>query len=806
MRRYIHMLLFLIHAGCSTPGTGGGDSPEDTAPADAGEPPVPLEIRIAFEETSVDYSVTAAFDGGVLRAYCGGADSEEDPGITCEAYGARLLEVSGDEVHLTVKARGCEFVSETVTMADLEAVDDIWVHNVTLSPLETFEVEEDYRTGFGADDLEAFEEMGYPSTTEMGAALAVKFIIADLETRPVVYFQNTRRNPIHYDFVRTVLGVNISSAEFWEAAYSGEDREYLAGTVMRYEAVDSECPRLGSVSRPIAVTFFPSDDLTVEQARFAQRLIEERLGFSPLTGAADRVFYLPAGDQQESALLEETALFEAWDAGWVLRREIFRRGAVQLMNPGVAYGTLRLADRVALEGEVFSFRDIVILPVLPVALPIVGGTITEEFQTPLAHVNIMARNRGTPNITLPGAATDPEVVALIGKLVRFEVTDESYRLEESTLDEAEAFWASSSREPILLESDMTFEGLPLLSEIGFDDWVRVGAKAANLAELSELLGPQAPYGFAVPFCYYSRAMDRAPVETLMCDAARVDCRSGERTEAICDRAGDRCSAAIGSRLSEYVDALLKDDDFVSDTPLREALLAGLRYLIAHMEIERSFADDLDARVAEVFGAARVRLRSSTNTEDIPGFSGAGLYDSASAYAEGAERASEIIRGVWASVWNWRAFEERSFWNIDHRSTRMGVLVNQAFGEEAANGVLITQNIADMTVAGMYVNVQVGEISVTNPEGTAVPEIFSIIPGAEPGTVQAARLGYSSLSPEEPIMTDEEIETLYRSAGAVQRHFAALYDKHPTLLAMDLEFKLLAGDRALMIKQARPYTY
>ena len=60
----------------------------------------------------------------------------------------------------------------------------------------------------------------------------------------------------------------------------------------------------------------------------------------------------------------------------------------------------------------------------------------------------------------------------------------------------------------------------------------------------------------------------------------------------------------------------------------------------------------------------------------------------------SDPASEEVRKVWASVWNWRAFEERAFWNIDHRAVRMGVAVHQAFPDEQVNGVMITRNIAD----------------------------------------------------------------------------------------------------------------
>ena len=802
---------------CDKDGASSGDSSKssDTIAPDGGgdtdtgaHTPATLAVRIDFMDAdeTPSYLVTGVFeDGRVLRAHCG-KDSDADPGISCEESGAIIAEVTGP-IHLTVKAPGYDFVSEAVSPSALVVEDAMRIYSTDLSLLPAFETNDAYRTGYTPDEMDAFTQMAYTSTSEMGAVASVKFVITDFKTDPHVYFMNMKKHLIHYDFVRDVLELNMSSSEFWEAAYAAEDRNIVAGTVMYYDTVDSECERLGHpIVSPFALTFFPSDSLSVEQARKVYRLIEERLGFSPFIGDSHRFYYLPAGAQQEAALSDNLALFNQWDAGWVFRREIYRQKSWQIMNTGVAFGTLRLADATALEGEAFSFKDIVVLPTLPIQLPIVGGTLTEEFQTPLCHVNVMSRNRGTPNMSLAGAASKPEVSDLFGKLVRYEVTDESYSLEETTLEEAEAFWASLSKEPIDLESDTAYSELPLFDEIGFDDWMRVGAKAANLAELHQLLGEQAPRGFAVPFYYYQQTMENGTVDTTACRAACADCLLANRPDTVCAAAESLCMAAAGESLKTFVDTLLETDSFNLDTPLREATLAVLRHLITNGTTDPAFAEALDAQVEAVFGSDKVRLRSSTNTEDIPGFSGAGLYDSKAAYAEGEERASVEIREIWASVWNWRAFEERSFWNIDHRSTRMGVAVNQAFSDEAANGVLITQNISDIVLEGMYVNVQLGETSVTNPEGTFSPEIFAIIRGTEPGTVQASRLGYSSLSPDEPIMTDEEISVLYTSAMKVQNHFATLYDENPYMLALDLEFKLLGEDRTLMIKQARPYAY
>ncbi|HOU94392.1 MAG TPA: PEP/pyruvate-binding domain-containing protein, partial [Polyangiaceae bacterium] len=73
--------------------------------------------------------------------------------------------------------------------------------------------------------------------------------------------------------------------------------------------------------------------------------------------------------------------------------------------------------------------------------------------------------------------------------------------------------------------------------------------------------------------------------------------------------------------------------------------------------------ELDARVAELFADQNVKLRSSTNVEDLADFNGAGLYESYRAAAAGDERASSVVRKVWASAFGFAAYEERAWWNV-----------------------------------------------------------------------------------------------------------------------------------------------
>lgn len=766
----------------------------------------PLALKILNERGLAQKTFLAAItldNGRTQRLTCPGPGV---PPANCTGTGLQLNDPP-DTVFITIKARDYQFITKDLQVAELPSTDGLRVLTVTLKPLPPLQQNSDYCTGFEpATGLQAFQGMAFQVDTELGPAQLVKFYIHDLQTSPKVYFQNTRKHPVHYAFVRNVLGKPLSLTEFEQQTYHGQHRPAMAGTLVYYRSVQAHSAALDQIAKaPIALTFFPSDDLTPAQAALAHRLLEERLAFAPLSGGLRRLMYLPAGTTQEAQLQSNLSLLAQEDVAWVLRRELFGKIKLQILNTGLAYGTLKRMSPEQLQKAVVSYGDILVLTRLPNSLPVVGGTITEELQTPLAHVNVAARARGTPNIALLTAAQDPKVKTLLGKLVRFEVKDGAFSLQETTLAQAQAFWKSQQKKPLKPVYDLTRKGLPSFGQLSFSDAVSVGSKAANLAELSQLLGAKAPRGFAIPFYYYDRFMQLHAVSVSLCEDAKKDCLDEGRSAAVCEKARAFCADSASQPqklLKDHLYRLLNHGQIKVDSQLREAALDGLRYQIRHLPVEAAFAKELNNRVAEIFGSAKVRLRSSTNAEDLANFSGAGLYLSVSAHASGSKKASEEVRKVWASTWNWSAFEERSFWNVDHWAVRMGVAVNQAFSDEAANGVLITQNIADPMTVGMYVNVQQGETPVTNPESGALPEIFSIVPA--PAGIQVARLRYSSLSPSSPILSAQETQDLYLSAYKVQQHFAPLYKEDPSTLHLDLEFKLHGPARALYIKQARPY--
>lgn len=667
-------------------------------------------------------------------------------------------------------------------------------------PQPIFIQNNDEYTGFYKEDgYAAFRKLAYTSKTEMGSSYLVKFIVTDFNSdSAVVHFMNTKARLLHYDFARAVLNDRSSLADFEKTAYYDTTKNTVAGTIVYYASVDSM----------FALTFFPTDCITPVQVEAVHKLIEKRMMFLtsnvPET-SKNRLFYMPSGSAAEKAAADYTDEFKTANVPVYTHAQLFGNVPFQIMNTGTAYGTLRKLTASELDTAIVSSHDILILETLPAEIPLVAATISKDAQTPLSHVNLAAKARKTPNLSFNGNDFPDSLLALCDKLVKFEVKSNSFTVTKASLADAQAFWNKNAHEPMTLTYDLSDSGLIDFVDLGFASSKSVGVKTANLAELHKLLPDNSPDGFAVPFYHYDNFMNYALVTEELCEKSFKDCGKEGRVSGICTQVKNACSAAIAedASLRKYIANIIARDDFAADTRLREAMLDNIRYMIKHIPVEKSFGDALDAKVRGLYGESGVRLRSSTNSEDLKDFNGAGLYKSVKATTREKDLPSDEIRKVWASVWSFKAFEERALWNIDHFSVQMAVAVHESFPDEVANGVIITQNIADFSVAGIYANIQLGETSVTNPEGGELPEIISIIPSTGRG-VQSVLLQHSSLSPNSLILSDSEINELYQIVQKIQKYFAKLYKESPDALALDIEFKVMGKERKLIFKQVRPY--
>jgi hypothetical protein len=136
---------------------------------------------------------------------------------------------------------------------------------------------------------------------------------------------------------------------------------------------------------------------------------------------------------------------------------------------------------------------------------------------------------------------------------------------------------------------------------------------------------------------------------------------------------------------------------------------------------------------------------------------------------------------------------------------MGVLVHPNFKGELANGVAVTDDILYQTEGKYYVNTQVGEDLVTNPEEASIPEELLLDWWNRSGN-QVRRI--SNRSPDgKLLLSDEHQEQLRDHLAMIHARFARLYgwSLEDAGFAMEIEFKI-TSDGVLSIKQARPWVY
>ena len=103
--------------------------------------------------------------------------------------------------------------------------------------------------------------------------------------------------------------------------------------------------------------------------------------------------------------------------------------------------------------------------------------------------------------------------------------------------------------------------------------------------------------------------------------------------------------------------MLADPDFQTDFNIQDEMLDDLRDDIEDADSPQWIVDALTEMHASFPARTSLRYRSSTNNEDLPGFNGAGLYDSKTQDPEETEEdgIDKSLKGVFASLWTFRVF-------------------------------------------------------------------------------------------------------------------------------------------------------
>ena len=493
-------------------------------------------------------------------------------------------------------------------------------------------------------------------------------------------------------------------------------------------------------------------------------------------------------------------------------------GEIEVYNPGLIAGRLRKlpsdpeqAAKLLTAGDPYA---IWIMPTVPDELPAAAGLITATPQTPLAHVNLLARNRGIPNIYVGGVLDDPhfdQLARIHAPVVVQAGVDHTLRVEPIS-DHDYSMWLGLARPRKPMLDPIDPGGLAYVIELERERLTSVpelrrsvGGKASAFVVL-RAAGVEMPER-AVAISVRAYVEHLAELRPLIADALASPLLADPRVRYLLLQgrkdfderfAGAADQAWVAEFLAKHPESAARRDAIAN-------LLGrgGIARAIRDRPIEPNTAAIIETALRQNFGhfaaSQGLRFRSSSTVEDLEGFSGAGLYDSntgfldADAQADADARKKTVawaLRKTWASYWSWEAFEERHMNGIDHLDGAMAVLVHARFDDERerSNAVLtLTVDLAELRSglrqappgprAVLEVDVQAGALSVTNPPperaGEVLPEVDRVVLERADGPIRIERVARSSERDGGVVLDDATLEALLRDSLKIAERWLEL---------------------------------
>ncbi len=345
-------------------------------------------------------------------------------------------------------------------------------------------------------------------------------------------------------------------------------------------------------------------------------------------------------------------------------------------NPGVAQRRLEIPDHTHSGEDVVADR-IYVLPSTTPELRPVAGVITLDEGNPLSHVQLLARNLGIPN-----AAVSSEYLPLLqeaaGREVFYAVTPLGRVVLKTsdllTADERAVLAPQASAPPTRIRLDVSRLRLDRIAPVPLRELradasgVTVGPKAANLGQLAAYFPDRVSAGVALPFGMFYRHVNR-PFE-------------GDRTPLATLEAAYRAAAEMRAAGAAAADV---------DRHMFDAL-AQMRRAILELPWVPEVRAAIEQAVRETFPDVRrgVFVRSDTNVEDLPQFSGAGL-NLTVPHRISVDGILEAVRRVWTSPFSERAYLWRRQILEEQSEVYPSVLLLESVHSEKS-GVLITTGL------------------------------------------------------------------------------------------------------------------
>jgi hypothetical protein len=566
----------------------------------------------------------------------------------------------------------------------------------------------------------------------------------------------------HFETARASLGRIVRARRLTVAGY-GEEVSYLA-----------RAPEWSA--RGLAFHFEPAEQRLLPLEPLVALFTPDRLRGSPLLFTASLLDALVADAHRLAGI----------------SHELFGRrvgSGLRALNPGLARGVLYARS----DGPAHSLdpRGIHLLPASTPELPPVAGILTRGEGSSLSHVQLLARNLGIPNAVI-GSKLLARVVAHDTRPAVLAVSPRGVvRLAHDGPAWNDVFGARESDASLEIRPDVAALDLSVvdfapLTALRADDSGRIcGPKGANLGELAHVFGDAVPDGFVIPFGVFRRLLDQ-PLEP---GGPSVFEWMRQRYDALArlpsGATRERETAAFLARLRSWIESAEPGDAF------RAKLIEGLGRL----------GPD---------GSFGVFVRSDTNVEDLPGFTGAGL-NRTEPNVVGYANVLPAIRRVWASPFSERAFAWRQAHMPEPEYVFPAVVVQRSFDSEKS-GVMVTADVD--TGSPDWLSVAVNEGVGGAVEGQAAESLRIALAGDDvrflarataPERVVLAPAGgvrRERASGAEAVLQPHEIAELIALAGRVRERLASAAGDDGQPAPVDIEFAFRDGRLALL--QIRPF--
>jgi hypothetical protein len=566
--------------------------------------------------------------------------------------------------------------------------------------------------------------------------------VIDRRNKNKVYYVNSQRFRFHKDFLLANYLIPRGGNVF-EDIYIRQDRRFMVGTIAWQTPVEK-----------FTFEMWEGDLASAELIKMAYDAINATF--------YEKVAFKPNSTRQD----DDT---ENLDIARISADEIQKNQEYLALNTGSAIGRVHVIEKLDDTVEIGD-NEILILRELPLNLPQVRGIIVAKPSTPLSHVNILAKGWGIPNVYIKDADKlfkeyDTWWVELKATLTGYEMK----RIVDYEPGEAPEVPHSPDMEEA--PADLKVTKIADLREMRKKDSIAYGGKAANLGEMINAKIPNTivPDGFGIPYHFYHKFME---------------------------------NHGLNKKMFVYT----YDDDFVHNPRHRRQKLEEFRAEIQNAEMSEELKAEIIKRWKNDLGGKPVFVRSSSNAEDMPNFSGAGLYTTVANVKE-EEKIIEAVKTVWASLWNFDAYEARVRNYVDQLSVQMGVLIQVGVNMDSG-GVLITKDPFDPENKGaIYISAVWGhnepvtgnkflpEQILFNPKSNAI----QVLTLSQQDTVLKfgadGDLIESDEKPPRRVLTDANVRGLVQIANRIKRLFGGKKEQ-------DIEWGIMDGKIYLL--QSRPY--